>query len=377
MTMRRILPVLMLCSLLTVPVVAGAPAVPKEDPNLREVLNKLKQEQDNLEQTRGEERSLLGDLERLDQKLAEARHRREELSERAGKSREEVRQAEKEIAEMRQRLSRNWRQLGMDLRLLQGLGSEGPLKIAFSQENATHMRQSLHYLGYLLQARKDRTRTHVEGLNRLRQSLSQQAAQLRELRTAEVDLKVEEERWKQRQAEREALFKQVRERRSLLDLHVAELKAARDRLSGLVDRLGEASDDAPALVRNASFGHITDHRGKLEPPVPGKGQARNPGWFFPLQNGVAVRAIFRGQVVFADWFRGFGLIVILNHGDQTFSLYGHNQRLLVAPGDWVEEGERVAETGNTGSLEGESGLYFEIRFNGEASNPPTWLAHLR
>ena len=80
-----------------------------------------------------------------------------------------------------------------------------------------------------------------------------------------------------------------------------------------------------------------------------------------------------GRVVFADYFRGQGLLVIIDHGEGYLSLYAHNQHLLKKAGDAVKAGEAIASVGNTGG-QSESGLYFEIRFQGKAINPMDWLA---
>lgn len=89
--------------------------------------------------------------------------------------------------------------------------------------------------------------------------------------------------------------------------------------------------------------------------------------------GTTVTAVFRGQVVFSDWLRGFGLITIVDHGDGYMSLYGHADTLLKNPGDWVEGGEALARAGNSGGGY-EPGIYFELRHNGTVENPASWLA---
>ncbi|MBF0153719.1 MAG: peptidoglycan DD-metalloendopeptidase family protein [Magnetococcales bacterium] len=135
----------------------------------------------------------------------------------------------------------------------------------------------------------------------------------------------------------------------------------------------ESETQHPA-TRISRFGKIDERRGRLIQPVPGHGRKKPPGMFFQAQPATPVRAVYQGEVVYADWFRGYGLMVILGHGHRAYSLYGHNQRLLVTQGDWVNEGDKIAETGDTGSLEGVPGLYFEIRHQGKVTNPFQWLA---
>jgi septal ring factor EnvC (AmiA/AmiB activator) len=91
------------------------------------------------------------------------------------------------------------------------------------------------------------------------------------------------------------------------------------------------------------------------------------------KRGEPVRAISYGRVAFADWLRGFGFLVILDHGDGYMSLYGYAQTLAREVGDWVQSGEVIASVGDSGG-QARTGLYFEIRHNGVPSNPSGWCS---
>ncbi|MBF0096675.1 MAG: peptidoglycan DD-metalloendopeptidase family protein [Magnetococcales bacterium] len=112
-------------------------------------------------------------------------------------------------------------------------------------------------------------------------------------------------------------------------------------------------------------------------PVNGSAVNRSSGLFFRVPENAEVRASSRGQVVYAGWFRGYGLLTIVNHGGRVYSLYGHNRDLLVAKGDAVEPGQVIAKSGRTGSVDGVPGLYFEIRRGNRPENPRRWLARDR
>ncbi len=92
--------------------------------------------------------------------------------------------------------------------------------------------------------------------------------------------------------------------------------------------------------------------------------------------GAPVQAVHPGRVVFSDYLRGHGLVLIIDHGRGYLSLYAHNQVLLKEMGDWVREGETLARAGNSGGLD-ESALYFEIRHNGKPQDPRVWLGARR
>ena len=129
--------------------------------------------------------------------------------------------------------------------------------------------------------------------------------------------------------------------------------------------------------------HLTDSRGLLPPPVDdgvvhefgavyGSGSLIRKGLSFAPNPGKLVRAVHAGRVVFADWLRGSGLLVVLDHGQGYMSLYGHNESLIVSIGDWVEVSEALAHSG-INSSDRATGLYFELRRNGKPLDPAAWL----
>ncbi len=153
----------------------------------------------------------------------------------------------------------------------------------------------------------------------------------------------------------------------------APAKEARERKPA--DELAELP---PPPDGNAFVGQ----RGKLKLPVKGElvatfGARRTdgPAWkgiFIKAAEGSEVHAAGAGEVVFADWMRGFGNLLIVDHGGQYLSIYGNNQAVLKRPGDRVKAGDVVATVGNSGGNE-QSGLYFEMRHQGRAIDPLTWI----
>lgn len=139
---------------------------------------------------------------------------------------------------------------------------------------------------------------------------------------------------------------------------------------------------APMLGPAAPAGAFAALKGSMGSPVSGTVAARfgarrgdGPTWkgtFIKAAEGAPVRAVAPGRVVHADWMRGFGNLIIIDHGGEYLSIYGNNQTLLKRPGDTVRAGETVASAGNTGGNE-ESGLYFELRHRGKAIDPAGWV----
>jgi septal ring factor EnvC (AmiA/AmiB activator) len=154
------------------------------------------------------------------------------------------------------------------------------------------------------------------------------------------------------------------------------LKADEARLARLVEALARAAAGAAAEPFSAL-------RGKLRLPVRGELSGRfgaprgaagmvAKGVFIRAPEGQPVRAIARGQVVYADWMRGFGNLLIVDHGESYLSIYANNETLLKEPGDPVAPGEPIATTGSSGGNE-ETGLYFEMRHLGRAFDPLSWV----
>ena len=150
----------------------------------------------------------------------------------------------------------------------------------------------------------------------------------------------------------------------------------RDRPSSNVDTEEES---VPEFSGNNDFAKL---RGKLRMPAKGElvasfGSKRNdgPSWkglFIKAGEGTDVKAAADGVVIFADWMRGFGNLLIIDHGSQYMTIYGNNQSLLKRPGDKIKMGEVVAAAGNSGGNE-HSGLYFEMRHQGRAIDPLVWI----
>ena len=164
----------------------------------------------------------------------------------------------------------------------------------------------------------------------------------------------------------------VQDERVAQEKAIAELK---DREKALRSLIQELTTKATARATTTTTG-FKALRGKLSPPVQGevfapKGRERGLGVKAP--EGTQIQAIYAGRVVYASWFKGYGNLIIIDHGDGYHTVTAHASSLLKKVGDEVKIGEVVALVGSTGSLEGPM-LYFEIRYHGRAIDPATWLA---
>jgi septal ring factor EnvC (AmiA/AmiB activator) len=220
-------------------------------------------------------------------------------------------------------------------------------------------------------------------------------AKLRAERKEQADLLAENS--KAERADRARIESERRTRRVVLDRIAGEIRRGRreigalqadeSRLARLVEELGrmlaarKAERPAQAETRTTGpGGPFSRLRGQLRLPVRGeilsrfgiqRGGSTGKGIFIRADEGQPVRAVAGGQVVFADWMRGFGNLLILDHGESYLSVYANNESLLKKPGDGVTGGETVATVGSSGGSE-RSGLYFELRHLGKAFDPVSW-----
>lgn len=176
---------------------------------------------------------------------------------------------------------------------------------------------------------------------------------------------------------------QAAELKRLDQLRVKQEAEKRKReLSKPKDSRPATSTPTPEVTRLPVKGGFIKQKGQLSYPVEGEITRRfgsrlpesgmhSEGIFFNTQSSVSVKTIFRGRVLFADFLKGYGLLIIVDHGDDHISLYGHNDRLLKNVGDIVASGDVIANSGMTGGLKSH-GLYFEIRDNATPVDPAKW-----
>ncbi|ABK45995.1 peptidase M23B [Magnetococcus marinus MC-1] len=347
------------------------------------IIQQLKQEQLALDKAKGQERSLLSELESMERRLTDGEQRLAEIQQEVQRIRLTLPALAARIDSRTMAMARQQQLLAGHLRLFYGMEGKEALRILSPQRHAKATMQNMVYFRYLIEARNARFMQYKKSVEALQEaSAAQQTAlaSLHQLANKELALRGD---LQQHRTQRSELLDQVRQERNLHARKVVELKEAHERLSQFMGKLSRAIDSAPpeqpprsrrVESRTPTFKKIVQVKGRLPDPVAGSAEEFEPGLFYDVPKGSMVRAIHRAQVVYADWFRGYGQLLILNHGENVYSLYGHNDRLLVAQGDWVEAGDAMAEVGNSGALDGRVGLYFEIRQNGRTENAHRWLA---
>jgi len=237
----------------------------------------------------------------------------------------------------------------------------------------------LAYYDYHNRARTEQInliKENIEAVEKLQTAIQLENETLQNLTRRQLKKRNEIEKSRVR---RQIILTKLQDHLSKQGTQLQSLQQQEKQLTALLDKLGKGAGAVPFFEDIPSF---NSQKGKLKWPIKGKllnrfGNKRKGGnlkWYgvkIDATPGTEVRAISTGKVVFADWFRNLGLLMILDHGEGYMSLYGYNQSLLKKPGDWVVDSEVIAYAGDTGGQSVPS-VYFEIRHRGEPLNPVLW-----
>lgn len=335
---------------------------------LREQMVQLKQRLDEGQRHESQALSALADAERA---VSSHRQRLDELDQRRATHEAELVRIQTERGQVDADLERQRAALAGVLRLMYARSRQAPVKLLLDTERMPRIARTLGYGRALQRAHVQRIGEFGASLARFGELAAEQQAALEELsdvrdRAAEIET---------------ALVAAVAERERALDTVRLELAAHRQQagelernernLVRLLEQLRDIFADLPKVLDGAQ--PFRSQRGRLPWPADGTAVAgENGGLVIAAETGAPVRAVAHGRVAFADWLKGYGLLLILDHGDGYMTLYGHNEALLKAEGAWVQAGETVAQVGRSGG-EAVPGLFFAVRERGRSIDPRPWL----
>ncbi len=358
-----------------------ASAGEKED---RAKLEKIGKDISKLEQSiKGQSRQqdkLAGELKKIELASADLNNKISTIEKQRAALNRELIQLEKQQKKLESLKHSQQQLISQEIVAAYRLGSEEPIKLLLNQEDPEKFSRSLKYYDYFLAARAEKLASYRQTHQQLETTKSDITSREQSLAESRQQLAIEQQTLRENRQQREQLLtslgKQIQNSQQTLN----QLRNERQRLETVLKALEQR---AMQLAAPASKQPFSKQKGKLPWPVSGKltqhfGAVRNAditwsGWLMQAVEGLHVHSIHHGRVIFSDYLRGYGLLVIIDHGEGYMSLYAHNQVLLRETGDWVKPGERIARVGNTGG-QADHALYFEIRHNGKPTNPKAWLA---
>ena len=347
---------------------------------LSQVLEEIGRAKTRLETSRSRQRQEQERLKELDLRIQQASRELHSLGEQQADQQRDLAALQRQRAEFIAQLEQRMDQLAEQLRWSYRASRQSRIKLVLNQDNPALLGRMLAYYDYYARGQAERIAMLREALTKLetmQQSIDRQLSRLAQLAIEQESVldQLSGQR-KQRQGLLARLASQIGDD----DARLQELERDRQDLEALIEELTNVLADIPPDL--GSRASVEKQKGRLPMPLQGPvrnafGQSRSgglrwQGWLIGAEAGTEARAIAYGRVAFADWLRGYGLLIIIDHGQGYMSLYGHNESLLREAGAWVEPGDSISIVGsNPGSSQG---LYFELRKGGKAIDPAGWIS---
>ncbi|MCG6968036.1 MAG: peptidoglycan DD-metalloendopeptidase family protein [Chromatiaceae bacterium] len=374
--------ILLICVLGLGPAAVGMAAESTAD-GQREQLDALRERISGLraamESKSGEKTVLSRQLQDSEQEIGRFARRLRVLDGRLERQRQRLHELQREHLAQRDALEMQRRALARQTRAAYAMGRQERLKILLNQQDPATVGRAMVYYDYLNRARAEKIRQirgQMERLAETERVIRDEERKLAQLHEEQVrELAAMQHSQDQRRAVVAMLTRELNDQSEQLD----RLQSDERELQTLLDGIGQALADIP--VEDPQQVDFAGLRGKLPWPATGRivnrfgspklGSLVWDGVMIAAPEGREVRAVHHGRVAFADWLRGFGLLLIVDHGDGYMTLYGHNQSLFKEAGDWVGVNEPVALVGSSGGRE-KAGVYFGIRYQGRPVDPAKW-----
>jgi septal ring factor EnvC (AmiA/AmiB activator) len=372
---------------LALPVAVAAPESAFQDmdqseaeAHLGQVLEEIAQLQVRLESSRTEQRKEQERLKELDLQIQRASRSLRSLQDQYAAQQQELEALQDQRADYLAQIRQRMETLAEQLRWSYRSTRQSRMKLVLNQDDPLLLGRMLAYYDYYARAQADRIallRETLTTLEAMQQSIDREQARVMQLAAEQQSVL---EQLEARRAERQVLLARLASQIDSEASRLQELEHNRQALEALIERLTDVLSDIPTDLGNRLG--VEQQKGRLPMPLAGPvkhafGQNRGgglqwQGWLIGAEAGSEVSAIAYGRVAFADWLRGYGLLIIIDHGQGYMSLYGHNESLLHEAGAWVEPGKVISIVGsNAGN---DQGLYFELRKGGKAIDPAAWMA---
>jgi septal ring factor EnvC (AmiA/AmiB activator) len=345
----------------------------------RKLQDKIAEEKRKLSETLERESSVLSDIEDVNRKLGAAEA---DLK----KSRKNLEQTEIAIEKVNAGIGttkealarqRNWirRKLRSMNRL--GYGSDTLVQILGSEDPARLMR-TWKYLDHITRYEHRTMKAYSENLAIMDREQKKLEGLRQEFKTRQQKVKSRESELAEKKKSKETILHSVRTEKTRRQTMIAELKEASGRMLDII-RESSRTDD----YEGKGFFQL---KGRLNWPADGKiavpyGSQKDPQFDTPVfRNGIHIqtdssidaRAVYRGKIIFAEWFKGFGQLIIINHGSGYHTLYGNLSEIFSKVGDIIKDNQVIGKAGASGTLNAQ-GIYFEIRYKGKPLDPAQWL----
>ena len=379
-------------------VVPAAAQTRRDDPlqaeqrKLQQTQKQLKEERERAAAARARETSLLAELEEIERRLAAKQRDVARLEARIKKAQNDVQMLRGEISRLERQRAGQMNALARRLRVMYRVHAQGgALPVILSGEDPVTRAVAVRHLASLAALDARLIQEYRVTSDRLADRKGKEEAQQLELAGLHEDAKREQAEVDREVAKRRVILAKVRDERAYHERMVGELTEASRRLEAFIRELQakqrklaripppKGGIEAPAV----GFGAL---KGRLPWPTEGKivtgfGAQVHPRFGTrTFRNGIDIEAavgrevlaVHGGHVIYTGWFKGYGNLIIMDHGNDYYTLYAHIADIEAKEGDDVRQGQRIGTVGDTGSLAGPR-LYFEVRYQGRPQDPEQWL----
>ena len=336
---------------------------------LQELENKITKLQQTLAHAQDKQGVLNHELADTEKKIGEGVRQLRIIQHDVSRNQQKISGLQIQVAKLSQQLLEQQLLLAKHLRTRYKMGEYQPLKWALNQDNPYTINRLLTFYQYLIKSRQQMITQVHETKNTLMLSKDQLNNEVITQQELQQQLTGRQEKFEQDKLYHRELIRSLGQDISTNQQTLEEYKRNKANLSRLLKSLVQQSVVQPRYP-------FIQMRHKLPRPVQSDGKAvekMNQGVTFFAKEGDPVTAVYTGKVVFSDWLKGYGLLLIVDHGWGFMTLYAHNQSLFKQKGETVMQGEQIATIGHSGGLK-QNGLYFEVRHRGKAIPPLEWLA---
>ena len=348
---------------------------------LSEIERKLKQKKQQVKEAIEQERSILSEVDKINRTVKQKQEELKDYEIRISQAQSNIKNLEDEITALAGKVEQKKQNLKEGLKALykQQYGSKALILItARDYQDLIIKSRSMNLLAYQDRRKIDTFKDEITVANEKK----------KDLELMKINLQISRENVQNKQKEmtaeltkKDKLLESVRNKRSSYEKMIKELEESSEKLREMIETFEKEKPSGPPT--GTGFGAL---KGRLPWPVHGKvivpyGKYNDPQYNIPVfKNGIEIRAgneeqpvaVSGGNVVYADWFKGYGLLLIINHGSGYHSLYGHLSEIFYKSGDIIKKGTVVGKIGESGVLNVPS-LYFEIRYKGKPLDPMQWL----
>ena len=343
--------------------------IQKKKGDLTEVQKELKDKKQKVKKKWWEEKKITDALDKIGRELNRKADERRKLDAEMGVLKKKVTRQEEEIEALEKILAALDNEFQTRVQAMYKLHRVGIVRVLFSAEDYSDALRRYKAFQQVAENDLQLLQVYQQGIREQEEKQKNLIEEKKALTKKKSEVETKKREIEGEKRKKATLLASVKKERVAYEKAITELKEREKDLHSLIQKLTIKA----ASLKGTDFMAL---RGKL--PLPVKGtvftpQGREKGIGIKAPEGTTIQAICRGKVAYASWFKGYGNLMIIDHGGGYHTVAAHAARLLKKVGDEVNMGDAVAVVGSTGSLEGPM-LYFEIRHHGTALNPLTWLA---